>query len=48
MAEAWCCSCKSKVEMVNPTKFVTKNGRNAIRGTCKSCKGKVVQFVKKG
>jgi hypothetical protein len=39
---AYCMKCRTKVEMRNPGKFTTANGKSANRGTCSKCGTKVV------
>jgi hypothetical protein len=43
MAEAYCVKCKTKREIKDPQEVTMKNGRPAIRGTCKVC-GTTVQI----
>lgn len=45
--EAYCVKCKTKHEMDNTEEVTLKNGRNAVKGTCKTCKTKMVRIVAK-
>lgn len=44
--DIYCVKCKKKTPTINEKKIVTKNGRNAITGTCKVCNTKKYQFIK--
>jgi len=44
--QAYCVKCKAKREVKNPQKVVLKNGRQATKGTCPVCGGKVYTFAK--
>jgi RNase P subunit RPR2 len=37
MAEAYCVKCKAKKEMKDAQEVKMKNGRPAMKGTCKDC-----------
>lgn len=43
--EAFCMKCKQKRTMYNAHRIVTKNGRNAMEGTCPICNTKLFLFV---
>ncbi len=43
--DAYCVKCKQKRVMQNAHKIVTKNGRNALEGTCPICNTKLFRFV---
>jgi uncharacterized Zn finger protein (UPF0148 family) len=42
--EAYCVKDKKKVEVVNPTKSLMKNGKPITKGTCPVCGGKVARI----
>ena len=44
--EAYCMKCKTKRMMDDAKKVVTKNGRNAVTGTCPQCSTKMFKFTK--
>jgi hypothetical protein len=44
--QAYCMKEKQKRDMVNPKKSKAKNGRNMLKGECKSCGTKMSKFVK--
>lgn len=43
---AYCVKCKKKQSMTGCTKATSSNGRNMIKGTCKTCGTKMNKFVK--
>jgi pimeloyl-ACP methyl ester carboxylesterase len=43
--EAYCVKCKLKRTMQDPRRIVTKNGRNALEGTCPICNTRLFRFV---
>ena len=43
---AYCVRCKEKQVIKDPVKTTTKNGQNAVKGTCVECGCKVMAFVK--
>lgn len=43
--EAYCVKCKLKRPMHNARRIVTKNGRNALEGTCPICNTRLFRFV---
>jgi hypothetical protein len=43
--KAYCVKCREKREMQDEQKIVTKNGRNALEGTCPVCGTKLFRFV---
>jgi pimeloyl-ACP methyl ester carboxylesterase len=43
--EAYCVKCKQKRTMYNARRIVTKNGRNALEGTCPICTTRMFRFV---
>ncbi len=43
---AYCVKCKKKQSMTGCTKTTSSNGRNMIKGTCKTCGTKMNKFVK--
>ncbi len=43
--EAYCVKCREKREMQYAQRIVTKNGRNALEGTCPVCGTKLFRFV---
>jgi pimeloyl-ACP methyl ester carboxylesterase len=43
--EAYCVKCKQKRTMHNARRIVTKNGRNALEGTCPICTTRLFRFV---
>jgi pimeloyl-ACP methyl ester carboxylesterase len=43
--EAYCVKCKQKRAMHNARKIVTKNGRNALEGSCPICHTKLFRFI---
>lgn len=45
--EARCMKCKENKIMENVVATVTKNNRNAVKGTCPVCGTKMFKFVKK-
>jgi len=45
MTEGYCVKCKKKVEMENPSEFLTSNNRKILKGICSICKTKVCKFV---
>jgi hypothetical protein len=46
MAEGYCVKERKKVEIKDPQKTTTKNGRTAIKGTCPDCGTTIFKFVK--
>lgn len=42
---AYCVKCHEKREMQNEQRIVTKNGRNALEGTCPVCGTKLFRFI---
>ena len=42
----YCCHCKVKQEIKQPTKGISKSGRHMIRGVCAVCGCKMCTFVK--
>lgn len=44
--EAYCVKCRQKRPIQNPQRVVTKNGRNAIAGTCLVCGTKLFRFIR--
>ena len=42
----YCLKCKAKKECDDVKKSVSKNGRNMLRGVCKTCGTKTCQFTK--
>ena len=40
----YCVSCKAKTETIDPSSFVSKNGRNMMRGTCGICDKRKTSF----
>lgn len=45
VVEAYCVKCKQKRRILNPQRTVTKNGRNALEGTCPVCGTRLFRFV---
>jgi len=45
--EGYCVKCKTKREMINVTKVTMKNGRPALKGTCKVCGTGMYKIMKK-
>lgn len=43
--EAYCVKCREKREMQDAQRIVTKNGRNALEGTCPVCGTKLFRFI---
>jgi pimeloyl-ACP methyl ester carboxylesterase len=43
--ETYCVKCKQKRAMYNAHRIVTKNGRNALEGTCSICNTRLFRFV---
>ena len=43
--EAYCVKCKQKRTMHNARRVITKNGRNALEGTCPICSTRLFRFV---
>jgi hypothetical protein len=43
--EGYCVKERKKVQIANAEETVTKNGRNAVRGTCPDCGAKIFRFV---
>ena len=43
--QAYCVKCKSKRDIQNPEKVTMKNGRNALKGTCKVCVTNVYRIL---
>jgi hypothetical protein len=43
--QAYCVKCREKREMQDPERIVTKNGRNALEGTCPVCGTKLFRFI---
>lgn len=43
--EAYCVKCKQKRPMLTPQAVVTKNGRNALEGSCPVCGTRLFRFV---
>ena len=43
--EAYCVKCREKREMQNARRIVTKNGRNAMEGTCPVCSTRLFRFI---
>jgi hypothetical protein len=43
----YCVKCKSKHEIVNPQKVAMKNGKPALKGTCKVCNTAMFKIIKK-
>ncbi len=43
--EAYCVKCRQKREMQNASRIVTKNGRNAMEGTCPVCGTRLFRFI---
>ena len=37
MTQGYCVKCKAKAEMINEKETTMKNGRKAMKGTCKKC-----------
>ncbi|MEM3383677.1 MAG: DUF5679 domain-containing protein [Nitrososphaerales archaeon] len=46
MVEGFCVKCKKKVEMIDPKQVELKNKRQAIKGTCPTCKSTVYRIGK--
>ena len=46
--DSYCVKCRSKQEMKDAKNTNTKNGREAVCGTCAKCGTKMMKFVKKG
>jgi RNase P subunit RPR2 len=44
-AEAYCVKCKKTRKVEGAKKVKTKNGRNAIKGTCPKCGTKMFKFT---
>jgi len=44
--QAYCVKCKKKVDIKNPQRVKSKNGKNAVKGECSICGTKVFKFVK--
>jgi len=44
-AAAYCVKCREKREMQDARKIVTKNGRNALEGTCPVCGTRLFRFI---
>lgn len=44
--DCYCLKCKGKRKMINYKKTKTKNGRNMMKGECKTCGTKVSKFIK--
>ena len=47
MSQIYCVKCKQKTDTIDEQKTQTKNGRNAITGTCVKCGTKKYMFIKK-
>jgi len=45
--EAYCMTDRSMQEMKDPKAVTMKNGRNALKGTCKKCGQKLYRIVGK-
>jgi uncharacterized Zn-binding protein involved in type VI secretion len=43
--EGYCVKERKKVQIANSEETVTKNGRNAVRGSCPDCGAKIFRFV---
>ena len=43
--EAYCMKCKKKQTIMGGTKVKMKNGRYAMKGTCKKCGTKVFRIL---
>lgn len=43
---AYCVKCKKKQTMIGCAKATSSNGRNMVKGTCKTCGTKMNKFVK--
>lgn len=43
--KGYCMSCKSKRTMVDPEEVEMKNGRPAMKGTCKKCGTKMFKIM---
>ena len=44
--EAYCAKCKMKRKMLNATEVTSKDGRQAVRGTCEICGSNLHRFVR--
>jgi len=43
--QAYCVKCKAKRDIQNPENVTMKNGRAAMKGTCKVCGTKVFRIM---
>lgn len=44
---SYCVKCRKQTPTNNATQITTKNGRNAMSGTCAHCGTRKVMFMKK-
>lgn len=45
--QAYCTKCKTKRDVQNGNRVVTKNGKHGLKGTCGTCGSKLFRFIKK-